>query len=302
MLRFLTAHGFAHIARAARLVRVRGRAHGRDARRRAGVRRRRDRRLGAGARRACASDAGALLDRAARARRGHRRDAHARSARDATDPDFAPEEPERRGARRCSPRRSTRRSSGSSSTCPTTRGARADRGRGEEVRDRLQLLVARRRRRAADPPPRRLPPRPDAAAPARRLGDPRLRGRARAVAARAAPQALAAARRRRACCARSPTPRARRELLRGVAGAGGLGGARARARSSTATSRPSTARCCPPGQPAIEQAAGDLRAREGRLRAALRAQQPPRLGAHPGRRDRPAAGGTADRHERRRPS
>ena len=42
--------------------------------------------------------------------------------------------------------------------------------------------------------------------------------------------------------------------------------------------------------PGDRQAAGDLRAREGRLRAALRTEQPARLGSDPGRRDRPPAG------------
>ncbi len=60
----------------------------------------------------------------------------------------------------------------------------------------LAAHVARRCRRAAHPPPRRLPPRPDPVV-RRPLDHPRLRGRARALAARAPPQALAAARRRR---------------------------------------------------------------------------------------------------------
>ena len=51
-----------------------------------------------------------------------------------------------------------------------------------------------RDRRPRDPDPRRLPPRPDPVHAAR-LGDHRLRGRARAAAARAPPEALAAARR-----------------------------------------------------------------------------------------------------------
>ena len=70
------------------------------------------------------------------------------------------------------------------------------RGRGEEVRERLRLLDARRHDRPRDPPPRRLPSRSDAL-DGRRLGAARLRGRARAVAAGAPPQAQPAARRRR---------------------------------------------------------------------------------------------------------
>ncbi len=57
----------------------------------------------------------------------------------------------------------------------------------------------------------------------------------------------------------------------------------------------STRRCCRPARPAIDEPAGDLRAREGDLRAALRARQPPRLGADPGRGDQPAAGRCRDR-------
>ena len=103
--------------------------------------------------------------------------------------------------------------------------------------------VARRRRRAAHPPPRRPPPRPDAAR-GRPLDHPRLRGRARALAARAPPQALAAARRRR----HAALVRLRRV---GVAAAARRArarraGRRRRARaSSTATSTRSTRRCCP---------------------------------------------------------
>ena len=45
----------------------------------------------------------------------------------------------------------------------------------------------------------------------------------------------------------------------------------------------------PPGLQATEQLLDRVRAREGRLRAALRAQQPPRLGRDPRRRHRAAA-------------
>ena len=70
------------------------------------------------------------------------------------------------------------------------------RGRGQDVREKLAALVARDGRRARDPHPRRPAPRPDDALLAR-LGRARLRGRAGAAAARAAPEALAAARRGR---------------------------------------------------------------------------------------------------------
>ena len=49
----------------------------------------------------------------------------------------------------------------------------------------------------------------------------------------------------------------------------------------------------PPGRGERAHAADHLRAREGGLRTALRAQQPPRLGADPGGRDRATAGGAA---------
>ena len=81
------------------------------------------------------------------------------------------------------------------------------------------------------------------------------------------------------------------ELQRGVARARGLGGARPRARSSTRTSSTSTRGCCRTASRQRDAHAHDLRAREGGLRAALRAEQPARLGAHPGRGHRPAAGG-----------
>ena len=45
----------------------------------------------------------------------------------------------------------------------------------------------------------------------------------------------------------------------------------------------------PPGEDATRKLLADLRAREGGLRAALRAQQPARLGRHPGGRHRPPA-------------
>ena len=94
--------------------------------------------------------------------------------------------------------------------------------------------------RPHDPPPRRLPPRPGALG-ARRLGHPRLRGRAGAVARRAPPQALAAARRGRDAA----LVRVRRVGRRAARAAPGRrrAGRRARARSSSpATSRPWTAR------------------------------------------------------------
>ncbi len=121
----------------------------------------------------------------------------------------------------------------SSSTCPTTRGARADRGARRGGPRAAPLLshagsVGRVIRHHGDFHLGQV------LWTRRGLDRPRLRGRAGAVAARAAPQALAAARRR----GHAPFVR-----LRGLGGrdparrrgAGGLGGAGARASSSTAT-------------------------------------------------------------------
>ena len=77
---------------------------------------------------------------------------------------------------------------------------------------------------------------------------------------------------RASCSAASTRPRA---------------GSSARARSSSAaTSSASTASIVPPGGEGTSQAAGRVRAREGGVRAALRAEQPAGLGGHPGRRHR----------------
>ena len=128
--------------------------------------------------------------------------------------------------------------------------------------------------------PRRLPPRPDALG-RRRLGDPRLRGRAGALAARAPPEAQPAARRRRdaplvrvrgvgggSCCAtREPRPT----------------GKSARATSSSRATASTVDRDARPVRRGDGQAPQGVRAREGGVRAALRAEQPARLGAHPGR-------------------
>ena len=124
-------------------------------------------------------------------------------------------------------------------------------GRGQDVRERLQMLSHIGARRPRDPHPRRLHlGQTHAHRP--RLGDPRLRGRAGAAAAGAAPQALAAARRgghaalvllRR----RGRADPARRRRRRRT-------GRSARASSSsTATATASTRACCPPGQQAFDQ-------------------------------------------------
>ena len=169
------------------------------------------------------------------------------------------------------------------------RGPRAGRPRA------ARRSGADRRRRPRDPHPRRLPPRPDPVHRRPRLGDHRLRGRAGAAAARAPTEALAAARRRQHAAVvrlrdlggRDPARRAGRPRSSSSAPASG---------SSSATSSTSTRRCCRPARPR-SPAAVDLRAREGDLRAPVRARQPPRLGQHPGRRD-PEAAGRRNDHRR----
>ena len=164
MLRFLTERGFPHIAALGGLVPVRGRAHGRHASASCSASSPdAPRRLGAGAR------------RARRRPRALRRRACATSARSsgACTPCWPPTPP-------IPPSRPRSPRDESLALLTATideeieralpRPARRPRrsapiaGRGEEVRDRLQLLVARRRARQAHPPPRRPAPRPDDAA------------------------------------------------------------------------------------------------------------------------------------------
>src|SRR5918992_709124 len=140
----------------------------------------------------------------------------------------------------------------------------------------------------ADPHARRLPPRTDHPGPPR-LGGARLRGRAGAGADGAPPQAVAAPRRGghdalvRVCGVGVGDP-ARRGAARGLGGAGARRVPRrlSRRRGPVAVARE------PPRRGA--DAVG-LRAREGGLRAALRAEQPPGLGADPGGGHLEAAGG-----------
>ena len=127
---------------------------------------------------------------------------------------------------------------------PETDAVAPIRGRGQDVREKLNALSHVVRGRPGDPHARRPAPRPDHAHRAR-LGGARLRGRAGAAAARAAPEALAAARRGRDAAI---------VLLRD----GGRGAAaRARARRTAgrsarvsaswrATTTPWTERCCRP--------------------------------------------------------
>ena len=240
MLRFLDAPAAsARSRRCSAGTSTAARPRGGDARRRPGVHRRRPRRLGVGARPARRRRRRPARA-AARARPHDRRDAHRagrrpRPTRPSPPRNAAPTRPAL-----WSPR-STSRSTASSSPCPTTPGWR----RSPAARRSCATSCGRfagDRRRDGDPRPRRPPPRPDAARRPR-LDDPRLRGRARPAAARAARQALAPARRRRPPAldrlraARRP-PAARRRA------AGGLGGARPGRGPRRIPGGASTRRCC----------------------------------------------------------
>jgi hypothetical protein len=181
---------------------------------------------------------------------------------------------------------------------PARRGA-ALVAREDEILERLKHADRRADRRHPDPHPRRLPPRPGAVHRPR-LRHHRLRGRAGPAARRAAAEALAAARRGRDAAlapvrdrldaarpgrARLVTPdhptTSCDRLARLVAGPW------VSAAFLAATSR------WPPGQPFLpddpehtRHAARRLPAREGRLRARLRDEQPPRVGRHPAHRHR----------------
>ena len=150
---------------------------------------------------------------------------HTALGSDNSDPDFAPVEPSDGGA--LDPLRRRRRADRAGLPRPARDATRPRRstGRGQDVREKLSLLVARDRRRARDPHPRRPAPRPDDALPAR-VGGAGLRGRARAAAAGAAPEALAAAR-RGGHAALVLLRHRRREAAARAGGAGGLGGPRA---------------------------------------------------------------------------
>ena len=90
------------------------------------------------------------------------------------------------------------------------------------------------------------------------------------------------------------------ELQRGVDGARRLGGAQPRGVPGGLLRR-GRAVAAAAGRRRDRAAAVDLRAGEGRVRAALRAEQPPRLGPHPGRGDRAPAGGARLHVSHRRP-
>ena len=198
---------------------------------------------------------------------------HTVLASDAGDPAFRPENP---GTRRRRERggRGTRRAG----RPRARRRRRARPGAGGRRARAAARAVPRGYRRPGDPPARRLPPRAGAVG-RRRLARARLRGRAGAPARRAPPQELAPARRR----GRPPVVRLRgRDRARPGPVSGRLGARRPRGvprrlRRGDRSVPPARARR------RTRIPAGRLRAGEGALRAALRAEQPPRLGPRPGR-------------------
>ena len=162
LLRFLTERRLREHRAARRLVRVRRPAARRDARRAAGVRARRRRRLGARARRARRASPSAFLTRLKRLGQVTG-SMHAVLGSDSSDPTFCARGSEYRGARACSRRRSTRRSSRIFLELPEDVEALDPiRGRGEEVRESLALLSHAGLVRQDDSHARRPPPRPDA--------------------------------------------------------------------------------------------------------------------------------------------
>ena len=205
MLRFLTEHGFANIAALGGWYAYSGGPLERDARDPAGVRARRRRRLGARARRDRRARRSAFLTRLRRLGEVTG-EMHTVLASDPNDPAFCPETPSVESLGLLTATVDEEIESVFLDAAGRRRAARADRRPRRGGARAAAHAHARGRDREDHPHPRRLPPRPDALVGGR-LGDPRLRGRARALADRAPPQALAAARRRRD----APLVRVRRE-------------------------------------------------------------------------------------------
>ena len=217
---------------------------------------------------------------------------HTVLASDLTDPAFAPEEPSRRDARAA--HGDHRRGDRAAVHRPAPRRARSRRSRPRRGGARPPAACSPpSARAAAHPPPRRPAPRPD---PARGgddgwiildfEGEP-----ARSLLERRRKRSPPARRRGHAALVRLRGER--RDIQRGRPAPEGW---EDRAREAFLAGYMETvdSSLLPPGEANTRAPAERLRTGEGRLRASLRAQQPPRLGPHPGRGDRPAARG-ADR-------
>ena len=169
----------------------------------------------------------------------------------------------------------------SSSTCPTDRGARADRRPRRGGARAAAADLARRRVGRVIRTPRRLPPRPGALD-----GDDWVVLDFEGEPARSLPPSAGRSARRSAtwpgCSARSRTRSRPAELARRRRAGEGWE-ERAREEFLAGYFETVDRHLCPPGRDGDGAAARRLRAREGGLRAALRAQQPARLGRDPGR-------------------
>ena len=297
MLRFLTEHGFEHIAALRGWYELTRAPIDATLGVAAGVHRRRPRRLGARARgaahrarrvpRARSRDLGEVTGRAAHGA-GVRRDRPGLRARGA----------ERRVARSADAtideeieRRVPRPAAGHAALAPI-------RGRGEEVRERLRAADADRRRPAASSATTATTTSARRCCADARLGHPRLRGRAGAVARRAPPQALAAARRRRDAALVRLRRRASRDPAR-RAGARRLGGRGARTRSSTGYLGTVDRRCCRRARPRSSACCRSSSSRRRSTSCATSSTTGPDWVRDPGRRD-PAACSRASDSERGR--
>ena len=148
---------------------------------------------------------------------------HNALASDPTDPHFAPEEPSTEALALLSASIDEEIEQVFASL-PDIPALEPVAGRGEEVRDRLAHADEHRPGRPGDPHHGDYHLGQALWTKAERLADPRLRGRARALAARAAAQDARRCATSPGCCARSPTRRRRREDPARRRAAGGVGG------------------------------------------------------------------------------